>query len=62
MPQSKETEEQMRNKISNMYKSRKGYNATSEALGTTDRSMNHKWITLGAVMNDESGPCHQFPE
>ncbi len=33
MPQSKEIQEQMRNKIVDMYKSGKGYEAISKALG-----------------------------
>ncbi len=46
MPRSKEIQEQMRNKILDMYQSGKGYKAISKALGlqrTTVRAIIHKW-------------------
>ncbi len=46
MPQSKEIQEQMRNKIVDMYQSGKDYKAISKALGlqqTTVRAIIHKW-------------------
>ncbi len=52
MPQSKEIQEQMRNKIVDMYQSGKGYKAISKALGlqrTTVRAIIHKWRKLGTV-------------
>ncbi len=53
MPQSKEIQEQMRNKRVDMYQSGKGYKALSKALGlqwTTFRAIIHKWIKLGTVV------------
>ncbi len=46
MPWFKEIQEQMRNKIVDMYQSGKGYKAISKALGlqwTTVRAIIHKW-------------------
>ncbi len=46
MLRSKEIQEQMRNKIVDMYQSGKGYKAISKALGlqrTTVRAIIHKW-------------------
>ncbi len=54
MLQSKEIQEQMRNKIVDMYQSGKGYKAISKALGfqrTTVRAIIHKWRKLGTVVN-----------
>ncbi len=54
MPRSKEIQEQMRNKIVDMYQSGKGYKAISRALGlqqTTVRAIIHKWRKLGTVVN-----------
>ncbi len=54
MPRSKEIQEQMRNKIVNMYQSGKGYKAISKALGlqqTMARAIIHKWIKLVTVLN-----------
>ncbi len=54
MLRSKEIQEQMRNKIVDMYQSNKGNKAISKALGlqrTTDRAIIHKWRKLGAVVN-----------
>ncbi len=54
MPRSKEIQEQMRNKIVDMYQSGKGYKAISKALGlqrTTVRAIIHKWRKLGTVVN-----------
>ncbi len=54
MPQSKEIQEQMRNKIVDMYQSGKGYKAISKALGlqrTMVRAIIHKWRKLGTVVN-----------
>ncbi len=54
MLRSKEIQEQMRNKIVDMYQSGKGYKAISKALGlqrTTVRSIIHKWRKLGTVVN-----------
>ncbi len=45
MPWPKETQEQMRNKIVDMYQTGKGYKAISKALGlqrTTVRAIIHK--------------------
>ncbi len=50
----KEIQEQMRNKIVDMYQSGKGYKAISKALGlqrTTVRTIIHKWRKLGTVVN-----------
>ncbi len=46
MPRSKEIQEQMRNKIVEMYQSGKGYKAISKTLGlqrTMVRAIIHKW-------------------
>ncbi len=54
MPRSKEIQEQMRNKIVDMYQSGKGYKAISKALGlqrTMVRAIIHKWRKLGTVVN-----------
>ncbi len=54
MPRSKESQEQMRNKIVDMYQSGKGYKGISKALGlqwTTVRAIIHKWRKLGTVVN-----------
>ncbi len=54
MPRSKDFQEQMRNKIVDMYQSGKGYKAISKALGlqrTTVRDIIHKWRKLGTVVN-----------
>ncbi len=54
MLQSKEIQEQMRNKIVDMYQSGKGYKAIFKALGlqwTTVRAIIHKWRKLGTVVN-----------
>ncbi len=54
MPRSKEIQEQMRNKIVDMYQSGKGYKAISKALGlqrTTVRAIIHKWRKLVTVVN-----------
>ncbi len=54
MPQSKEIQEQMRNKIFDMYQSGKSYKVISKALGlqrTTVRAIIHKWRKLGTVVN-----------
>ncbi len=54
MPRSKEIQEQMRNKIVDMYQSGKDYKAISKALGlqqTTVRAIIHKWIKLVTVVN-----------
>ena len=54
MPLSKEIQEQMRNKIVDMYQSGKGYKAISKALGlqrTMVRAIIHKWRKLGTVVN-----------
>lgn len=54
MPPSKEIQEQMRNKVSEIYQSGKGYKAISKALGlqwTTVRAIVHKWRKLGTVVN-----------
>ncbi len=54
MPRSKEIQEQMRNKIVDMYQSGKGYKAISKPLGlqrTTVRAIIHKWRKLGTVVN-----------
>ncbi len=51
---SKEIQEQMRNKIVDMYQSGKGYKANSKALGlqrTTVRAIIHKWRKLGTAVN-----------
>ncbi len=53
MPRSKEIQEQMRNKIVDMYQSGKGYKAISKALRlqrTTVRAIIHKWRKLGTVV------------
>ncbi len=58
MPRSKEIQEQMRNKIVEMYQSGKGYKAISEALGlqrTTVRAIIHKWRKL--VVNLPRSGC-----
>ncbi len=54
MPWSKEIQEQMRNKIVDMYQSGEGYKAISKALGlqrTSVRAIIHKWRKLGTVVN-----------
>ncbi len=54
MPLSKEVQEQMRNKIVDMYQSGKDYKAISKALGlqrTTVRAIIHKWRKLVTVLN-----------
>ncbi len=54
MPRSKEIQEQMKNKIVDMYQSGKGYKAISKALGlqrTTVRAIIHKWRKLVTVVN-----------
>ncbi len=54
MPRSKEIQEQMRNRIVDMYQSGKDYKAISKALGlqrTTVRAIIHKWRKLGTVVN-----------
>ncbi len=54
MLRSKEIQEQMRNKIVDMYQSGKGYKAISTALRlqrTTVRAFIHKWRKLGTVVN-----------
>ncbi len=54
MLRSKEIQEQMRNKIVDMYQSGKGYKAISKALGlqqNTVRAIIHKWRKLGTVVN-----------
>ncbi len=54
MPRSKEIQEQMRNKIVDMYQSGKGYKAISTALElqrTMVRAIIHKWRKLGTVVN-----------
>ncbi len=54
MTRSKEIQEQMRNKIADMYQSGKGYRAISKALGlqrTTVRAIIHKWRKLVTVVN-----------
>ncbi len=54
MPWSKEIQEQMRNKIVDMYQSGKGYKPISKSLGlqrTTIRAIIHKWRKLGTVVN-----------
>ncbi len=53
MPWSKEIQEQMRNKIVEMYQSGKGYKATSKASGlqrTKVRAVLQKWRKLGTVV------------
>ncbi len=54
MPQSQEIQEQIRNKIVDMYQSGKGYKAMSKAMGlqrTMVRAIIHKWRKLGTVVN-----------
>ncbi len=54
MPRSKEIQEQMRNKIVDMYQSGKGYKAISKALGLQRimiRGIINKWRKLGTVVN-----------
>ncbi len=54
MLRSKEIQEQMRNKIVDMYQSGNGYKAISKALGlqqTMVRAIIHKWRKLGTVVN-----------
>ncbi len=54
MPWSKEIQEEMRNKIVDMYQSGKCYKAISKALGlqrTMVRAIIHKWRKLGTVVN-----------
>ncbi len=54
MSRSKEIQEQMRNKIVDMYQSGKGYKAISKALGlqwTMVRATIHKWRKLVTVVN-----------
>ncbi len=54
MPRSKEIQEQMRNKIVDIYQSGKGYKAISKALGlqrTTVSAIIHKWRKFGTVAN-----------
>ena len=50
MPRSKEIQEQMRNKVIDIYQSGKGYKAISKALGlqqTMVRAIIHKWRKFG---------------
>ena len=54
MQRSKEIQEQMRNKVIDIYQSGKGYKAISKALGlqrTTVRAIICKWRTFGTVVN-----------
>lgn len=54
MPRSKEIQEQMRNKVINIYQSGKGYKAICKVLGlqrTTVRAIIHKWRKHGTVVN-----------
>ncbi len=54
MPRSKEIQEQMRNKIVDMYQSGKGYKAISKVLGLQRTMVGviiHKWRKLGTVVN-----------
>ncbi|KAF7663510.1 hypothetical protein LDENG_00208850, partial [Lucifuga dentata] len=54
MPRSEEIQEQMRNKVIDIYQYGKGYKAISEALGlqrTTVRAIIHKWRKHGTVVN-----------
>ncbi len=54
MPRSKEIQEQMRNKIVDMYQSGMGYKAISKAMGlqqTMARAIIHKWRKLVTVVN-----------
>ncbi len=54
MPLSKEIQEQMRNKIVDMYQSGKDYKVISKALGlqrTTVRAIIHKWRKFVTVLN-----------
>ncbi len=54
MPRSKEIQEEMRNKIVDMYQPGKCYKAISKALGlqrTMVRAIIHKWRKLGTVVN-----------
>ncbi len=54
MLRSKEIQEQIRNKIVDIYQSGKGYKAISKALGllrTSVRAIIHKWRKLGTVVN-----------
>ncbi len=54
MPRSKEIQEQMRNKIVDLYQSGEGYKVISKALGlqrTMVRANIHKWRKLGTVVN-----------
>ncbi len=54
MTQSQEIQEQMRNKVIDIYQSGKGYKAISKALGlqqTTVRASIRKWRKLGTVVN-----------
>ncbi len=54
MPQSKEVQEQFRNKIVDMYQSGNGYKVIYKALElqrTKVRAIIHKWRKLGTVVN-----------
>ncbi len=54
MSRSKEIQEQMKNKIVDIYQSGKGFKAISKALGlqrTMARAIIHKWRKLGTVVN-----------
>ncbi|XP_069033058.1 zinc finger MYM-type protein 4-like isoform X1 [Embiotoca jacksoni] len=54
MPRSREIQEQMREKVVEIYQSGKGYRAISKALGlkrTTVRTIIHKWKKHGTVVN-----------
>ncbi len=54
MPWPKEIQEQMRNKLFDMYQSENGYKSISKALGlqwTTVRAIIHKWRKLGTMVN-----------
>ncbi len=58
MLRSKEIQEQMRNKLVDMYQSGKGYKAISKALGlqrTTVRAIIHKWRKFGTVNLPRNG-------
>uniref|UniRef100_A0A3B3DJG5 Transposase n=1 Tax=Oryzias melastigma TaxID=30732 RepID=A0A3B3DJG5_ORYME len=54
MPRSKEIQEEMRTKVTEIYQTGKGYKAISKALGlqrTTVRAIIHKWRKHGTVVN-----------
>ncbi len=60
MPRSKEIQEQMRNKIVDMYQSGKGYKAISKALGLQRTTV--RTIILQMEKAWESGePCQEWP-